>query len=250
MRCSGKVAIVTGAGRGIGLAIVTALAREGADVVAVARRQENAKKAAAAAEALGRTAVGLGADVSKPGEARSIVDAALQRFGRIDILVSNAGIHLCAPFVEETEALWMDMLRVNVLGSFFMVQAVAPHMMAKKSGRIVLMGSKAAVVGEQNHVGYSASKGAVHAMTRALAVDLAKYNVTVNAVAPGPTKTDMLVEAVPDEAVQAKIAAAAPLARLGRVEDIAAAALYLASDDADWVTGQIISVDGGLSILQ
>jgi 3-oxoacyl-[acyl-carrier protein] reductase len=250
MRCAGKVAVVTGASRGIGHAIAVALAREGADVVVVARTAEAVKKVASEITALGRKSLALGADVSKTADAQAVVRSAIEKFGRIDILVNNAGIHRSAPFLEEGESLWMEMLRTNVLGCAFVTQAVVPHMIERRHGRIVNLGSKAAVVGEQGHVAYSSSKGAIHAMTRALAVDLASHGITVNAVAPGPTMTDMLVEAVPDVAVQKKIAGDAPLGRMGKPEDIAAAVLYLASDDADWCTGQILSVDGGLSILK
>ncbi len=250
MRCAGKVAIVTGASRGIGRAIAVALAREGADVVAVARSAEAARKVASEITALGRTALPLAADLSKSADAQAVVRSTMEKFGTIDILVNNAGIHLSAPFVEESEQMWSELFRVNVLGCTFMAQAVVPHMIAKHYGRIVNITSKAAVVGEQNHVAYSSVKGAVLSMTRALAVDMARHGIRVNAVAPGPIMTDMLVAAVPEKAVQDKIAADTPLGRLGRVEDIAGAVVYLASDEADWMTGQILSVDGGLSILK
>jgi NAD(P)-dependent dehydrogenase (short-subunit alcohol dehydrogenase family) len=250
MRCAGKVAIVTGASRGIGRAIAVALAREGADIVAVARTAEAVMKVAAEITALGRKVLPLGADVSKSADAQAVVRSAIERFGTIDILVNNAGIHLCAPFVEESEQMWTELFRVNVLGCTFITQAVVPHMIAKRHGRIVNITSKAAVVGEQNHVAYSSVKGAVLSMIRALAVDMASHGITVNGVAPGPIMTEMLTAAVPEKSVQDKIAADAPLGRLGKPEDIAAAVVYLASDEADWMTGQILSVDGGLSILK
>ena len=140
--------------------------------------------------------------------------------------------------------------RINVLGCVFISQAVVPHMMKRRYGRIVNISSKAAVVGEPGHVAYSSLKGAILSMTRALAVDLGQFGITVNAVAPGPVMTDMLSNAVPDVAVQKRLVVGAPLERLGKVEDIAGAALYLASDEADWCTGQILSVDGGLSVLK
>lgn len=131
-----------------------------------------------------------------------------------------------------------------------MAQAVMPHMIAQRYGRIVNISSKAAVVGEPGHVAYSSLKGALVSMTRALAVELGQFGITVNAVAPGPVMTDMLRAAVPDEAGQRHLAADAPLGRIGRAEDIAGAVLYLASDEADWCTGQVLSVDGGLSVLK
>ncbi|MFB0546956.1 MAG: SDR family NAD(P)-dependent oxidoreductase, partial [Anaerolineae bacterium] len=189
-------------------------------------------------------------DVSRADEVQKMVQTVLRRFGQIDILVNNAGIHMGAPFVEEPEEMWLRQFRVNVLGVIFPSQAVVPHMMERKKGRIVHISSKAAVVGEPGHVAYSASKGAVLSLTRAMAIDLAPYHITVNAVCPGPTYTDMLLEALPDEAQREELAAATPLGRLGQPEDIAAAVLYLASDEAAWITGQALSIDGGLSILK
>lgn len=250
MRLEGKVAVVTGASRGIGRAIAVGLAREGADIVAVARNTNAAREVVSDVEALGRRVVSFGTDVSRSSDVQALVRSAMQMFGKIDILVNNAGIHLSAPFVEESEELWNELFRVNVLGCTFFAQAVAPHMIARHYGRIVNISSKAAVVGEPGHVAYSSLKGAVSSMTRALAVELGQFGITVNAVAPGPVMTDMLRAGVPEEARQRQLAADAPLGRIGRVEDIAAAVLFLASDEADWCTGQILSVDGGLSILK
>jgi 3-oxoacyl-[acyl-carrier protein] reductase len=250
MRFAGKIALVTGASRGIGRAIATGLAKEGADIVAVARSVDALHEISSDIQVLGRKVLPVGADISITDNARGIVDAAIERFGKIDILVNNAGIHLYAPFIEETEALWNELFRINVLGCTFIAQAVVPHMIAQHYGRIVNISSKAAVVGEQGHVAYSSLKGAVSSMTRALAVDLGQFGITVNAVAPGPVVTDMLVNAVPDESQQKQLVAGAPIGRIGRPEDIAGAVLFLASDEADWCTGQILSVDGGLSVLK
>lgn len=250
MRFKYKVAIVTGASRGMGRVTALAFAREGAKVVVVATNPERGAAVVKDIEALGGQALFVRTDVSQAAEVKEMVQTALNRFGQIDILVNNAGIHMGAPFTEEPEEMWLRLFRVNVLGVVFPSQAVVPHMIKRKKGRIVHISSKAAVVGEPGHAAYSASKGAVLSLTRAMAIELAPYNITVNAVCPGPTYTDMLLEALPDQARRDELAAATPLGRLGRPEDIAGAVLYLASDDADWCTGQALSIDGGLSILK
>jgi NAD(P)-dependent dehydrogenase (short-subunit alcohol dehydrogenase family) len=221
MRFHGKVAIVTGGSRGMGRAIAHALAMEGATVALIARNTETGREAAAQIEADGGKAFFLQADVSKRDQVLRAVSETVQRLGRVDILVNNAGIHTQAPFEQETRSDWLLLFEVNVLGTVFSSQAVVPSMIEQGGGRIVHISSKAAVVGEPGHVAYSASKGAVLSMTRAMAVDLAPHNITVKA----------------------------PLGRLGQPKDVAAAVLYLASDEAGWCTGQAISVDGGLSIL-
>jgi NAD(P)-dependent dehydrogenase (short-subunit alcohol dehydrogenase family) len=142
------------------------------------------------------------------------------------------------------------MYRVNVLGTVLMSQAVVPTMIRQGGGRIVHIASKAGVVGEPGHAAYSASKGAVIALTRAMAIELAPHHITVNAVCPGPVMTDMLLAAVPDRTGRDALAANAPLGRIGKPEDIVGAVLFLASDEADWCTGQTVSVDGGMSILK
>jgi NAD(P)-dependent dehydrogenase (short-subunit alcohol dehydrogenase family) len=166
------------------------------------------------------------------------------------VLVNNAGAHDGAPFWEEPEELWERMYRVNVLGTAWSSQAVVRHMKDHGGGTIVHVASKAGVVGEPGHAAYSASKGAVIAMTRGMAVELAPYSIRVNAVCPGPVMTDMLLEAVPTQEGRQVLAADTPLGRVGQPEDIAEAVLYLASADSDWCTGQALSLDGGLSVLK
>ncbi len=249
MRFQGKIAIVTGGGRGMGQAIARALAKEGATVAIFEKDVEAGRETAAQIEAEGGKAFSLQVDVSDKEQVLRAVGETVEHMGRIDILVNNAGIHTAAPFEQETRSDWLRLFEVNVLGTVFPSQAVAPYMIKQGSGRIVHISSKAAVVGERGHVAYSASKGAVLSMTRAMAVDLAPHNITVNAVCPGPVVTDMLLTAMPDAADRQALAQKAPLGRLGQPEDIAAAVLYLASDEAGWCTGQAISVDGGFSIL-
>jgi len=249
MKLREKAAIVTGGSRGIGRAIAHALAMEGATVALIAKNMESGSKAAMQIEADGGKAFFLQADVSDKDQVLRAVSETVQRLGRVDILVNNAGIHTQAPFEQETRSDWQTLFEVNVLGTVFPSQAVVPYMIEQGGGHIVHISSKAAVVGEPGHVAYSASKGAVLSLTRAMAVDLAPHNITVNAVCPGPVVTDMLLAAVPDAADRQALGQKAPLGRLGQPEDVAAAVLYLVSDDAGWCTGQAISVDGGLSIL-
>jgi len=249
MRFKDKVAIVTGAGRGLGKAIALALGREGSIVVVVDINPAQGEETVRELETLGVEAMWVRADVSNKADAERMAADTLDRFGSIDILVNNAGIHDAAPFVEETEDMWQRMFATNVMGTVLPSQAVVPEMMKRKKGRIVNISSKAAIVGEPYHAAYSASKGAILALTRAMAVELGSYNITVGAVCPGPTYTDMLLGATGD-AEREELAAIAPLGRLGQPEDIAAAVLYLASEEAGWCTGQALSVDGGMSLLK
>jgi NAD(P)-dependent dehydrogenase (short-subunit alcohol dehydrogenase family) len=249
MRFTDEVAIVTGSGGGIGRAIALVLAREGAKVVIADINPKDGEEVVRQMGELGAESIFVKTDVSKRAEVEGMVEATLNRFDTIDILVNNAGIHDAAPFVEETEELWQKMFAVNVMGTVLPSQAVVPEMMRGEGGKIVNISSKAAVVGEPYHAAYSASKGAILALTRAMAIELAPYRITVNAVCPGPTHTDMLLGAT-DDAQRRELTAIAPLGRLGQPEDIARATLYLASDGSDWCTGQALSVDGGMSILK
>lgn len=247
---AGKVVIVTGGSRGIGRAIVERFAAEDAQVISVG---VNADKGRAVAQEIARAGGHvefMRADVAQRSQVEDLVGQVLDRFARIDVLINNAAIHDSAPVWEETEALWERMLRVNVLGTVFPSQAVVRHMMERGRGAIVHMASKAGVVGEPGHAAYSASKGAVISLTRAMAVELAPYSIRVNAVCPGPVLTDMLREVIPNEEDRTALATETPLGRIGKPEDIAGATLFLASPKSDWCTGQVISIDGGLSILK
>jgi len=250
MRFMDKVAIVTGSSRGMGRTMALGLAREGARVVVISHRHpEKGQEVALEVEKLGGQTLHIQADVSDKADVQRMAQATLDKFGRIDILINNAGIHIGAAFIEESEEMWWELFKVNVMGVVLPTQAVVPHMIERGKGKIVITASKAAVVGEPYHAAYSASKGAVLSLTRALAIELAPHNITVNAVCPGPVLTDMLLEAVPDPAKREELAANAPLGRVGRVEDILGAVLYLASEESDWCTGQAIVVDGGFSVL-
>lgn len=249
-RLEGKIAIVTGGSRGIGRAITAAMAREGARMAVVALNPERGKHLAAELTASGRQIEFIQADISRREEAEGAIAQVLDRYGRVDILVNNAGVHDARPFWEEPEELWDRMYRVNVLGTVFPSQAVVRHMLTRQQGVIVNIASKAGVVGEPGHAAYSASKGAVISLTRAMAIELAPYGIRVNAICPGPVETDMLYAAVPEERMRQELAASVPLGRLGIPEDIAEAVVFLASDESAWCTGQAISIDGGMSILK
>ncbi len=245
MRFEHQVAIVTGGSRGIGFAIAHALIREGAHVVIAGRNAETGKQAA---QEIG--AQFMACDVSDRAQAQALIRTTAAELGRIDILINNAAIHGAARFEDESPELWDAMYRVNVLGTVYPSQAAVPLMKQQGGGHILHIASKAGVVGEPGHAAYSASKGAIIALTRAMAIELAPQHIVVNCICPGPVLTDMLRGVFPNAADREQLGCEAPLGRIGLPEDVVGTALLLASREADWITGQAISVDGGFSVLK
>jgi 3-oxoacyl-[acyl-carrier protein] reductase len=249
MQLKDRIALVTGGSRGIGRGIVLALVREGAKVAFVYRgSQQAAESLAAEITSAGGTCKGFQADVAQPDTAQRVVDQVVGDWGRIDILVNNAGVIRDGLFVRMEPADWQTVIDTNLTGTYAFCRAVAGQMALKqRSGRIINISSVAAEHVNAGQATYAASKGAVNALTRALAVELGSRNVTVNAIAPGFVETDM-TEAVRNKAgdfIQKKLI---PVRRLGKPEDIAAVVVFLAGPGASYVTGQVITVDGGLSL--
>ena len=244
MRLRGKVAIITGAAsRGMGRAIANRFAKEGADIVIA--DIASADSTINEIKTHGGKALVIKTDVTRSSEVDSMVEAVLHRFGKIDILVNNAGILLKKPFIDTTEEEWERVFNINVKGYFLCARAVAKEMIKKRKGKILMVASDSAIVGFANLVAYGSSKGAVLSFVRCLAAELAPYGVNVNAILPGTTETDMSRKNLADPAWRKQVVARFPLGRLGKPEDTAGAALYLASSDSDWMTGQGLVVDGG-----
>lgn len=249
-RFQGKVVILTGGSRGIGFETSKAFAQEGARVVIASIDEQRGNAAVNVLTEMGAEAIFTQTDVTQQEQVDRLVFDTLERFGDIHVLVNNAAVHGKASFWEESEDLWEHLFKVNIMGTVLPSQSVVKHAMKEKGGVIVHVASKAGVVGEPGHAAYSSSKGAVIALTRAMAVELAPHGIRVNAISPGPVYTDMFTNNVTREEDRKRIAESAPLGRIGLTEDIARGILFLASTDSDWCTGQNLSVDGGLSILK
>ncbi len=245
---TGKTALVTGGSRGIGRAIGLRLATQGADVAFTYRG--NAAAAAATTgdiEALGRRALAVQADASDGDAAEGVVKSVLEAFGRVDILVNNAGITRDDLIMRMSAEAWRDVLETNLFGAFWMTKAVTRPMLKARSGRIINITSVSGQAGQTGQANYSAAKAGLIGLTKATARELASRTITVNAVAPGFVLTE-LTKDLP-EALQAEITARTPLGRFGTTEEIASAVAFLVSDEAAFITGQVLAVDGGLVMM-
>jgi 3-oxoacyl-[acyl-carrier protein] reductase len=244
----GKVAIVTGAGQGIGRAISLRLAREGVRTVVADINQSGAETVAAEIEKTGGQALASHTDVSKPDSVEDLKRRTLERFGRIDVLVNNAGVYPVCPVAEMTEDLWEHVIDVNLGGNFLCSRAVVPYMRAQKNGRIICVSSTLAYKGAKNGAHYAASKAGIIGFVKALAHELAPDGITVNAICPGIADTAQPRGHRSEEELMAQ-AKSIPLGRIGQPDDMAGPVVFLASDAGSYITGQALMVTGGSFML-
>jgi 2-deoxy-D-gluconate 3-dehydrogenase len=244
---AGKVAVVTGASRGLGRAMALALAEAGADVALAARSKPDLEETAHRVEATGRRALVVPTDVTSYPAVEALMRAAVSTLGRLDVVVNNSGVARVKPLVEWTPEEWRALLDVNLGGVFSGCRAAAPHLIAQRSGKVINVSSMLAAVGLPGYTIYSATKNAIVAFTRTLGVEWARHNIQVNAIAPGWFETDMSAPAFDtgDDRLAGRLLRDVPARRRGRPEEIGPLAVYLASAASDFMTGQTLYLDGG-----
>jgi len=251
MDLKGKVAIVTGAGGGIGRAISVKFASLGANVVVADIKQEGAGETVSLVEKAGTKGLAMNTDITRLPQVQAMVKKTLEAFGQVDILVNNAGWDKIEPFVKNSPELWDRVISINLKGPIHCTRAVLDPMMERKYGKIISISSDAGRVGSTGEAVYSACKGGIIAFTKTMAREMARYQINVNCICPGATDTPLLAEITGGETGAKIIEAmvkAVPFRRLGKPEDIAGAVAFLASDEASFITGQTLSVSGGLTM--
>lgn len=246
-RLACDVALVTGGAQGIGRAIAARLAREGAAVAILDANGSGAREAARALAAEGGRAIAVQCDVSRRDDVHAALNATVAQFGRVTVLVNNAGVIRRAPFLETTDEMWAEVLAVNLTGAFIVAQEVSRAMVAQGFGRIINMASVAAEIAHSNHAAYSVSKAGLEAMTRAMAFELAPFGIIVNAIAPGTIATPFALDSLSEKGRTARLDRI-PLGRFGEGGEVAAVVAFLASADASYITGAVIPIDGGLVV--
>jgi NAD(P)-dependent dehydrogenase (short-subunit alcohol dehydrogenase family) len=245
MRLEGKVALVTGSGRGLGKAMAIALAEAGANLVVISRTSGEIEETARHIEKMGRKVLAFRADVTIPDEVDEVVKQTMDLFGRIDILVNNAGVALVKPLQEMTVEEWRNTLDTNLTSLFLFSKAVGPHMIARGRGKIINISSIDGAGGQAERVAYCASKGGVIQFTKALAVEWAKYNIQVNGIGPGAFYTKPMAVVLDDGKLGPLRRKKIPQGREGRPDELGPLVVYLASSASDFVTGETIFIDGG-----
>lgn len=247
LRLDGRVAVVTGASRGLGRAMASALAEAGAHVALVARSKADLEETARAVEAFGRTALVLPTDVLVFREVEAMVESVQATLGQIDILVNNSGVAVVKPLVELTPEEWTRVVETNLTGAFYCCRAAGPLMVARRRGKVINIASVLGAGGLPGYSAYSASKGGLIALTRALAVEWARHNIQVNAIAPGWFQTPMSAPAFEEEKVRDRLLRGIPARRVAQPEELGPLVVYLASEASDYVTGEVVFIDGGLA---
>ncbi len=248
-RLEGKAAVVTGGGRGIGRAVCLAYAREGADVVVnYATREQPAQEVVERITQMGRKAVAIKGNVAIRSDAEKIIKTCVDQFGKIDILVNNAGVSKPNMLYKMTEEQWNEVIDIQLKGPFLCIQAASKYMMERKYGKIINVTSSAGLWGTKGQINYSAAKGGVVALTKSAARELAAYGITVNVIQPGYVTTEMTEKIRTDPKLREIYMGRILLGRFAEPEEVAHTFVFLASDEANYITGQVICVDGGLGM--
>jgi 3-oxoacyl-[acyl-carrier protein] reductase len=250
MKLKDKIALVTGSSRGVGRAVALGFAKQGANVIVNYTSNENAaNEVVAAIQSMGGKAISVKADVAQKPEAQNLVNSAIDAFGRLDILVNNAGFTRPAMMIKMTEDQWDQVVDIHLKGAFLCAQAAGLHMKEQKSGKIINVTSVAGIVGTVGQINYSAAKGGIISMTKSIARELARYNVCANVISLGIVATDMTEKIRSDEKLKEIYMNRILLKRFAEADDIAPAFVFLASDESNYITGQLLCVDGGYGMI-